>query len=137
VTPADTASRLPFLRELRLATPFSNTRTYDIVFAPHDELLAAVYARGVASTVPGTLTIALYDEAGREVYSHDMAVGPQTGPLREAIPRGTRGSRLSLAFRASGEGVLTLDDVRVEGQSQALRQYVRRRLRPPAPGWYN
>jgi hypothetical protein len=137
VTPADTASRLPFLRELRLTTPFSTTRTYDIIFAGHDEFLAAVYARGVASTIPGTLTIGMYDEASREVYSHDLAVGPQAVPLRELMPRGTRGSRLSLAFRASGEGVLTLDDVRVEGQSRALREYVRRRLHLSAPGWYN
>jgi len=137
LTRAEIAPRLPFLRELRLTTPFSNTRTYDIAFAGHDELLAAIYARGVASTVPGTLTIAMYDEAGREVFVHALAVGPQPVPLLEAMPRGTRGSRLSLAFRASGGGVLTLDDVRVEGQSRALRQYIRHRLHLSAPGWYN
>jgi hypothetical protein len=137
LTPDDAASRMPFLRELRLTSPFSLARVYEIVFARHDEHLAAVYARGVGSSVPATLTMALYDEANREVYRREMAVGPQSVPLFEPLPSGTRASRLSVAVRAQGDGVLTLEDLRVQGQSKALRKYVQRRLRFSMPGWYN
>jgi hypothetical protein len=127
-TPSTRDPGLRFLRELKLAEPFSNARTYDITFAERDEHVMTVYVRAVGSRVPGTATIALHDTAGREVYRRDVAVGPAPVSVLEPLPEGTMASRLSLAIRAPGDSAMTLEDVRVEGQSEALRTYVRRRL---------
>jgi hypothetical protein len=131
----EAAPKLPFLRELKLASPFSNARTYDIVFAPRDEAVTALYARAVASSVPGTLTIALHSNGGRDVYRRDIPIGPQPVTVIESLPPDTQASWMSLAVDAPGEGSLTLEDVRVVGQSEALRTYVRQRLRFRTSGW--
>jgi hypothetical protein len=132
LTPAETGPRLPFLRELRLAEPFAGSRTYDLGFARRDEHVSAIYMRAVSSTLPGTLTIALHDDTGREVYRSELAIGPQPIEVLEPLPIGLRAAALSLAIRARGEARFTLEDVRVEGQTEALRHYVRRQLRFPA-----
>jgi hypothetical protein len=44
-----------------------------------------------------------------------------------------RARAASLTFRSDGSNRLTLDDMRIEGQSAVLRDYLRRTLRFPSP----
>ena len=128
LTPEEAGPKLPFLRELGLSERFSGSRTYDIGFAQGDESVSTIYVRAVSSQVPGTLTIALDDDTGREVYRTEIGIGPQATTVLEPL-RGLRASALSLAIRAPDGGRFALEDVRVDGQSGALRRYIRQRLR--------
>jgi hypothetical protein len=132
LTATEAGPHLPFLRELGLAAPFTDWRTYDVAFAQHDEAVATIYVRAVSSRVPGTLTIALRNEAGAEVYRTEQAIGPHNLEVLEALPVGTRAAWVSLDIRAPGAGEFTLEDVRVVGQSDALGAYVRQRLPFPS-----
>ena len=134
LTPEEAGPKLPFLRELGLSERFSGSRTYDIGFAQGDESVSTIYVRTVISQVPGTLTIALHDDTGREVYRTEIAIGPEGTTVLEPLPAGLRASALSLAIRAPGDGRFALEDVRVAGQSGALRRYIRLHLRLSTAG---
>jgi hypothetical protein len=123
--------RLPFLREAQDNAPFTASRAVAVTFAPHDQDVRQLYAGLVWLRRPGTLTMALHDERGREVYRHEVAVEPRGRSILETVPPGTRASTLVLIARSDGENLLTLADVRVEGQSGALADYVRRTLTFP------
>ena len=132
---ASLGPQLPFLREQTATIQFTGSTRIEVTFAQHDEDISALYIGNVRSQVPGTITLALVTESGGEALRRDVVIGPDNRLVLESFPLGTRARALSLAIQAPGRDRLTLSDVRLEGQSAALRDYVRRRLRFPAPGW--
>ena len=125
--------RLPFLRELGSVQGFDRMRSIDVTFATSDEPVTAVYIGAVGASAPAALTVALSDAAGQTVYRSDIALDAQDRRILLPLPTGTQAARLSLAVRAGGRTELRLTDVRLEGQTAALRQYLRRTLRFPGP----
>jgi hypothetical protein len=81
------------------------------------------------------LTIALRDADGRLVYSSECPLSGAGGQILEPLPAGTRASAVTISVRGNGAGRLTLADLRVEGQTPALRAYIQRVLRFPSPQW--
>lgn len=123
--------RLPFLREQEWIHDFNGSLTIDVTFAREAEVVTTLYIGRVAGSAPATLIVSLRDAAGREVYHTERPVD-DGAPVTLALPSGTRAAAVSLAVHAAGPLHLVLRDVRLEGQTEALRAYVLRNLRFPA-----
>jgi hypothetical protein len=125
---AEIERQLPFLRELPGNEIFRDTREMALTFARHDEAVTMFYAGVVALRGSGTLTVSLISETGAVVFRRDVPVGSSPGSVFLPLS-GTRASTLVLSVRASGDERFTLADVRLLGQTAALRDYVQRSLR--------
>jgi hypothetical protein len=74
----------------------------------------------------------LFDEKGRLVASEDAQADGSAAMLLRRYDEPIRARLLSIEARPASPGArLRLTDVRVEGQSAALREYISRRLRFP------
>jgi hypothetical protein len=124
--------RLRFLREQQADETFVGSREIAVTFARHDTDAFVLFVGGLSMRHPGTLTATLQDEHGREVHRIETGAGPGPTSLLEALPPGTRATTLVLVGRGEGDERLTLTDVRVLGQTPALRDYIRRNLTFPA-----
>jgi len=129
---------LPFLREQVMTRSFVRGMDVDLRFAHHDEDLTAFFIGHLASADPAQLTLVVSDEHGRETAKLVIPIPAGPSSVYRRFPPGVRGRGLGLRFDvASGEDRLTIADMRLEGQSRALRDYVNGRLRfvtAPAPG---
>jgi hypothetical protein len=135
IEPRDFYSRFPFLRERHGRLPFDTATQLNLVFGAEDEEVAALYIRRVTVSSPATMTIALFDGDGREVARKEieMITSRRRSVFERFDPR-IRARAISIGFTTKGGGgQVMLDDVRVEGQSGALREYVRQNLQFPAP----
>lgn len=128
VAGAELEHGLRFLREQRGDDTYAGSHEIALLFARHDEAALALYAGRIATRVPGTLTIALYSETGREVFRSERQTGPAGETIFEPLPPGTRANLLVLSAHADSQQHLMLSDVRLAGQTQVLRDYVLRNL---------
>jgi hypothetical protein len=124
--------RLRFLREQQADETFSGPRQIAITFARHDEDASALYVGALSARHPATVTAALYSETGHEIYRKEIAAQPAATALLEPLPPGTRAVMLVLSTDGQNDQRLTLADVRLLGQTAALRDYVARTLTFPA-----
>ena len=90
--------------------------------------------RRVTVSSPSTMTLSLLNKQGREVVregDRDHVAG--TVRFRTVRSAEYRARAMSIAFTTKGGGgPVILDDVRLEGQSAALREHVLRNLQFPA-----
>ena len=135
LTDAEIGPQLPFLRELNFVRHFTHSLTIDVTFAATDEDIHDVYINGVWATSPAKMSLVLNSQAGRPVYSTGVDITPTNARVLLPVPAGTRASGMSIVIEASGDDNLSLADLRIEGQTDALHHYIRRNLRFPAPGW--
>lgn len=127
--------RLPFIRELEWAEAYNGSLSIDLTFATTPVEVTALYLRGISSSSPATLAIALGDASARTVFRSDLPIGPAERPVLQALPAGTGAVSLSLAIHATAPGRVTLTDLRLQGQTPELAAYIRRTLRFPSPEW--
>ena len=71
------------------------------------------------------------DETGRVSLRRSLDVAAGGTTIRGEFGSQVRATAASLKIDASGDDTVTLEDVRLEGQSRELREYVRRHLRFP------
>lgn len=122
-------SELPFLRERDTTRSFTGTFEVDVSFAAHDEDVFSLFIGRLSSRVPCTLTLSLSQEDGRESARKTIAVAAGATMIHEPLPSGVRARAMSLKIDVpSGDDRITIADVRLEGQSRALRLYLKRHL---------
>jgi hypothetical protein len=129
---------LPFLREQALTRSFSGDLAIDLEFARHDEDVSSLFIGSVDSQAACTLTVMVRDASGREAARLTIAAPAGGRTIYERFPPGVRGRAMSLTINGpSGDNRVTIADVRLEGQSGALRDYLKKHLTfvtAPAPG---
>lgn len=124
---------LPFLRDQSGTLPLHGRTRVDIRFADHDEDVRAVYVGGLWSRDEALVTFRLHDESGRQVGQIETRTTRSPAPVLQTFDA-VRARVLTIeAESPAAESQLTIRDLRVQGQSAALRDYVRRRLHFPAP----
>ena len=134
VPPADYKERLSFLADRTGAFGFTSTLEISVQFAAGDEMVRRVSAEAARTSGPSTLKLTLLTADGKPVHAAVFELdGRHPVNVQSAVADGTRASRLRLEFSSAGAARATLTDVRVLGQTPALEDYVRRRLRFPAP----
>ena len=93
-----------------------------------------MYAGALSSPTDMTATFRFYNAAGRRLADVPVAVGRTQRSLMQSFA-GMRARLLTIEVESPGsaDARLAIGDLRVQGQSAALREYVRRHLRFPAP----
>jgi hypothetical protein len=129
LAPAAFGPELPFVREL--TGSFARGVEIDLGFGRQDADVTGLYIGRLASPGPGTLTLSLADGSGRVTLRRSLPFPAGGAPLFERFELPARARAGSIRFdTVAGEGI-KITDLRLEGQSPALRDYVRRMLRFP------
>jgi hypothetical protein len=125
---------LPFLRDQNGQLQVPGRLHLDIRFADRDEDVFMLYARALSARTEMTVTFRLYNAAGQRVAEVPVHAGPEMKSVMQSFGA-VRARLLTIDAESSqhADSHLTLGDLRVQGQSAALRDYVRRYLRFPAP----
>jgi hypothetical protein len=129
--PAAFGPELPFLREQTGSRTFSHHLEIDIGFGKQDQDVFGLYIGFIASRLPCTLTLALVDESGRETRRQTIEIERGGTSVFERFATPARARSATITIDADVADRVTLVDMRLEGQSEALRDYVRRTLRFP------
>lgn len=129
--PAAFGPELPFLRERAGARSFSRDLEIDLAFGKHDADAYALYIGGITSRLPCTLTLALADESGHETLRRTIEIRPGGTAVLERFAAPARVSSATIKVDAAAPDRVTISDMRLEGQSEALRHYLSRTLRFP------
>ena len=120
---------LPFVREL--SRSFSGPVEIDLGFGRHDADVRALYIGNVTAREPVTLTLTLADESRRQTLRHSLSIPAGGATVYERFAAPARGWAVSIKIDVAAGDIVTITDLRLEGQSAALRDYVRRMLRFP------
>jgi len=124
----------PFLRWQSGTLAVHGTSRLALRFSAHDEDVMTLYAGGLSASAPVDLTFSVFGESGRLTASEDATAGSARATLLHPFPAGTRGRLLVIDMHAhQPDATVTLSDLRLNGQSAALKQYVTRTLLFPAP----
>ena len=135
IPPERLGPELPFLREREAASEFTGDLEIDVVFAGHDEDVYSLFIGSLSSRVPCTLTLALHQEDGRESARKVIDVPAGATSIDEPLPSGVRARAMSLRIDVpSGADRVAISDVRLVGQSRALRLYLKKHLAFTAAG---
>jgi hypothetical protein len=104
----------------------------DLGLGRQDAAVDGLFIGRVTSRLPGTLTLSLADGSGHETLRRIIALpaGDTTVLERFETPAAARAT--SLTFETPSENRIIITDLRIEGQSPALREYLRRTLVFPA-----
>ncbi len=111
--------------------PRSSDLEIALRFGHRDADVYALYIRHIELKQPGTLTLALFDGTGRETLRRTIPVGAANFSVLERFDTPARAVAALLRVDAAEGDSLTIEDVRIEGQSASLREYLRRELRFP------
>lgn len=120
---------LPFLRELTRVFPRGPES--DLGFGRQDADVTGFYVGRLTSGASGTVTLSLADASGRVTLRRTLPFSAGNAPIYERFDPPARGRVVSIRFDTVGGGGVTITDLRLEGQSPALRDYVRRMLTFP------
>ena len=120
---------LPFLRERSGDRTFVRNLQIDLSFDRQDADVHALYIGRIDTKEPCTMTLSLFDSSGRETLKRTIPVSATMTSVLERFDTPVRARSASLKFDTAEGDRLVLEDVRIEGQSAALREYVRRELR--------
>jgi hypothetical protein len=130
------SATFPWLLERRGRVAVVRQYSADLVFADEDESVYQVFVNQLGTSAAVTVTITLIDGAGRSVYRQAWPLEPRD-PRRLHVelpaPVAARRMRLDATTHTDEPVRLSLDDLRVQGQTRALAEYVRSTLRFPAP----
>jgi len=131
LAPEAIGPELPFLRERSGTRTFNRDLEIALRFGHRDADVYALYIRHIELKQPGTLTLALFDGTGRETLRRTIPVGAANFSVLERFDTPARAVAALLRVDAAEGDSLTIEDVRIEGQSASLREYLRRELRFP------
>jgi len=126
---AESAAALAFLREGNAMLPVRRRLYLRIPFAERDEQVDALYVAAISSRDPVTATFTLYDASSRRVGEATSDVSSRTHGILQPFDH-VRARLLTVEIESSisQESQVTIGDLRLQGQSAALRDYVSRRL---------
>jgi hypothetical protein len=125
----DLAARFGFLREERTTFAFDTATEVNVQFAVGDEDVSALYVDRIAATMPTTMTVLLFNAEGHEVARKQIALTPNPQSVLESFEPHARARVLSMRWRTPrGIDRVSIKDIRLEGQSGALREYVHQNL---------
>jgi hypothetical protein len=131
VDPREFGRRLPFLQEQSLTRTVSRTSEILLRLGDHDADVSALYIGRVSCRTPCTVTLRLTDETGRETLRRAVEIPARDASIMERFETPARARTAWIEITTPAEDRVTLTDLRVEGQSRALADYVRRSLRFP------
>ncbi len=125
IDPKDYLRALRFLRDETAAIPFSGRTTLDIEFSDTGEIVSEIAIANLGASTPAHVLIQLLTSGGHVVGQTDIALAADRGvPVSFRVPHATA-NRLVVAVDGHGaSGKLSIEDLRVQGQRRALRQYV-------------
>lgn len=130
VDPADFPSRFGFLRERRETLAFDTATQVDLQFAERDEDVFVLYVDRVAASAPARIALSLFGDDGRQVARREIEIGSAARSIVERFEPGVRAHTLSIRLTTPEGGTrATIADLRLKGQSAALRAYVQENLR--------
>ena len=130
--PAAFGPELPFLRELSSTRVFTRDIAITFGFGKHDSDVYGFYVGRITSRLPCTLTLSLADGSGRETLRRRFAIDAGGVLVNERFDAPVRARSASITVDAAEADRVTIKDLRIEGQSEKLREYLRRTLRFPA-----
>ncbi len=117
------------LREERTVLAFETATEVLVQFASGDQDAFSLYVDQISASTPTTLTLRLFNANGREVVERNIELTSAPRSIVELLEPHTQARTLSIHLRTSGgPDRVTIRDLRVVGQSAALRDYVRRNL---------
>jgi hypothetical protein len=129
LAPEAYGTELPFLRERAGTRTFAHDLEIDLSFDRQDADVYALYIGRIDTKEPLTMSLSLFDSSGRETLKRSVLVSAAATSVLERLDAPVRARSASLKFDTAEGDRLVLDDLRIEGQSAALRDYVRRELR--------
>jgi hypothetical protein len=123
---------LPFLRDQAGSLPVTGRMQLVVQFADQDEDVFALYAGSLSAPRHVTVTFGLYNAAGHRVAEVPAQVGATATTVTREL-EGVRARLLTIDVDSPehAASLLTIRDLRVQGQSASLGDYVRRHLRFP------
>jgi hypothetical protein len=122
-------SAFPFLRWQNGRVTVRGTSRIALRFSEHDEAVMTLFIDALSASGPVTLTFSVFNESGRLVATQDVQADPVRTAVLRGFPAGTLGRVLVVDMRsARPEATLTIGDMRLNGQSAALKEYVTRNL---------
>ena len=130
--PAAFGRELPFLREQSGTRVFTHGVAITLGFGKHDSDVYGFYVGRISSRLPCTLTLSLTDASGRETFRRSYAIDAGDVLVNERFESPVRARSASITVDAADADRVTIKDLRIEGQSEKLREYLRRTLRFPA-----
>jgi hypothetical protein len=136
VSRRDVGRSFPWLREQWARVTVNGQFEAGVTFARENEAVYEIYVDRLSANRELNVTLDLFDASGRPVFLHSVELTPgRPTRLRLELPQAVPARRLRLeaAARHGEVARLTIADVRVLGQTPALAEYIRRRLRFPAP----
>jgi hypothetical protein len=117
------------LREDRTVLAFETATEVVAQFASRDEDVFSLYVDQISASAPTTMTLRLFNANRREVVERDIELTPAPRSIVELLDPHTQARTLSIHLRTTGgPDRVSIRDLRVVGQSAALREYVRRNL---------
>ena len=135
IDPRAYARRLPFLHDEAANLDLTGGFLMSLQFAAHDESVRAISIEEVRASEPAVLNVTLAAVGGRVVHTYTVPMEPgQPRAVHIELAAGTRATRL-LVELSPGHGVAArgrISDLRVEGQTPALEDYITRHLQFPA-----
>jgi hypothetical protein len=129
IAPHAFGPELPLLRERTTTRSFERQLEMDLHF-PAFTRVSGLYVGRLVSSRPATLELRVDDEGGRQTLARTIVVPAGPTSIDERFEPVAAASA-SLIFRAEAEDRLEITDMRLQGQSSALRDYLRRTLRFP------
>jgi hypothetical protein len=129
--PAAFGPELPFLRER--ADTRAIARSFEITLGLGQQAVSVsgLYVGRITSQSPCTLTLTLGDDAGREVGRWTIAIPAGGASVNQRFEVPVRALSAAVSIDVAEADRVTIRDLRIEGQSKALRDYLRRTLRFP------
>jgi hypothetical protein len=128
IDPSAFGPELPFLREQIAIHSFDRHMELDLGFGKQDSDVSALYIGTIRSRGPCTITLSLFDGTGRATLTRTVVLdGTDQTVLEQFAP--VRARSASLTLQAGAGERITIADVRLEGQSPELRDYIARNLR--------
>jgi hypothetical protein len=132
----ETFTTFPWLRGAAGRVTVAGQYSAEVTFATEDEPVYQAYVGWLSSRSAVTVTVTLEDRAGSAVFRQviEVEAGKPRG-FYKVLPTALRASRLRIEVAApTGEPArLAVGDVRVQGQTRALAEYIGRTLQFPAP----
>ena len=108
---------------------FARDLEIDLSFDRQDADVHAVYIGRIDTKAPCTLSLSLFDSSGHETLKRTIPISGTATSVFERLDTPVRAKSASLTFDTAEGDRLVIEDLRLEGQSVALRDYVRRELR--------
>jgi hypothetical protein len=125
----DLLRRFGCLREDRTVLAFERATEVTAQFASRDEDVFTLYVDEISASAPTTMTLRLFNTNGREVAEREIELTPAPRSVVEILEPRVQARTLSIHLRTTGAtDRVSIRDLRVVGQSAALRDYVRRNL---------